>query len=143
MECLFNKIFKKNNNIKNNGKVVLVVEDNEVDRSLIQKTLQKEGYKVILAENGAVGLKMAAECKPNLVLLDCEMPVMDGQEMCRRIKEDDVLCNIPVLFLTGLNTPRNIVECFDLDAENFLSKPVNPKILASHIRTVLEDAQSK
>ena len=139
MFSFFRKILNKRKMVTNSHKTILVVEDNEVDRALIQKTLEKEGYVVFVAENGAVGLKKAKEQKPDLILLDCEMPIMDGQETCRRIKEDIDLKNTPVLFLTGLNTPKNVVECFDLDAENFLAKPVNPSMLAAQIKTILAE----
>ncbi|HNV23729.1 MAG TPA: response regulator [Candidatus Omnitrophota bacterium] len=139
MFSFLNKIFNKKKQPLSLRKTILVVEDNEVDRTIIQKTLEKEGYSVFWAENGAVGLKKAKEQKPDLILLDCEMPIMDGQETCRRIKEDADLKNIPVLFLTGLNTPKNVVECFDLDAENFLAKPVNPSMLITQINTILVD----
>ncbi len=139
MFSFLNKIFNKKKQPLSLRKTILVVEDNEVDRTIIQKTLEKEGYSVFWAENGAVRLKKAKEQKPDLILLDCEMPIMDGQETCRRIKEDADLKNIPVLFLTGLNTPKNVVECFDLDAENFLAKPVNPSMLITQINTILVD----
>ncbi|MDP8212313.1 MAG: response regulator [Candidatus Zapsychrus exili] len=123
----------------NKGYSILVVEDNEVDRKIIHRTLESKGYNVLIAENGAIGLKMAKEHKPNLVLLDCEMPVMDGKEMCRRLKEDEDISKIPVVFLTGLTTPKNIIDCFDLELENYLSKPVKPGLLASQIEMILAE----
>lgn len=121
---------------------VLVVEDNEVDRTFIQKTLERQGYKIFLAENGEVGLKMAKENRPDLILLDCEMPVMGGVETCQRLKEIEETHNIPIIFLTSVQTPENILNCFELDAENYLSKPISSKLLASHIASMLKQSTS-
>ena len=122
---------------------ILVVEDNEIDRVFIKRTLERYGYKVTLAPNGEEGLRIALEKKPDLILMDCEMPVMDGVEACKRLKETEETQNIPVIFLTSVNTPLNILSCFELEAENFLAKPVNPKLLASHIETTLKQKTSQ
>ena len=117
-------------------KTILAVDDNEVDRRVIKSILDKK-YNVITANDGKEGLEMIREHKPDLIVLDCEMPVMTGNEMCKIMKDDNDLKEIPVLFLTSINTPNNIIECFELDAENHLSKPVNSKVLISQVDAVL------
>ena len=123
-------------------KTILTVEDNEIDRRIIKNILEKK-YKVLTASDGAAGFKMAKKYKPDLILLDCEMPVMSGNEMCRLTKEDDELKDIPVLFLTSINSPKNIIECFELDAENHISKPIKPRVLSGQIDAILTDHKGK
>ena len=118
---------------------ILVVDDSEIDRKIIETTLHKRGFQTLAAENGARGLEIAKARHPSLIVLDCEMPVMNGTQMCERLKEDRSTQDIPVLFLTSLDTPKNVVECFQMDAENFLSKPVNPTVLIKQIDLILHE----
>lgn len=133
---LFSKPIDKATNAQIN---ILVVDDNEIDRKVITNILNRQGYNVFTAENGQIGLDQVKAKKPHLVVLDCEMPVMDGVTMCQRLKDDNATMNIPVIFLTSVNTPQNIVDCFELDADNYLSKPVNAKILTSQVGIVLKE----
>jgi len=122
-----------------NQQTVLIVEDNQTDQLLIRKTLERQGYNVVLAENGEEGVQKALAVKPNIIIMDCEMPVLGGVEATRTIKEIPQIANIPVIFLTSINTPKNVIDCFETDAENYLSKPVSPKLLISQIETTLEE----
>ena len=106
-------------------KKILIVEDNIIDMKLVMKILERK-YNLFTACNGEMGLEEARKNMPDLIVLDCEMPVMTGNQMCKIIKEDEATKDIPVLFLTSVNTPSNIIECFELDAENHLAKPVSP-----------------
>jgi len=135
---MFDKIFKKTQ-AKFKDCTVLVVEDNEVDRKIIVKTLGSLGCKVMVAENGSEGYVKALSHQPDIILSDCNMPYMDGVEMCRQLKEDEQTRNIPVVFLTGIDSPRNVVDCFSLEAENFMCKPINPKELNSQIEQLLKE----
>lgn len=119
---------------------ILIVDDNEIDRKIIQKALQGAGHLTVLAENGQLGLEAAKKEHPDLIFLDCQMPVMDGLTVCKKLKEEDELKNTPVVFLTALDTPRNIIDCFEVDAENYLSKPISPKILVQQVKAVLEES---
>jgi CheY-like chemotaxis protein len=118
---------------------ILIVEDSEIDFKIVQGILTKKGYKVSHATNGEEGLAAVKTHIPDLILLDCEMPVMDGLEMCRRLKADPHYNGVPVIFLTGVNTPQNVIECFEMDAENYLSKPVSAKTLLSHVASAIEE----
>ena len=131
--------FNRQKKDHNTAVKILIVDDNEIDLKIIRKALEGEGYNVIQAENGKVGLEMALTHKPDLIFLDCQMPVMDGLEMCKQLKDDPAGENIPVVFLTALDTPRNIIDCFEVDAENYLSKPISPKILTNQVRLILEE----
>ena len=141
---ILNYFRKKNEQTElNSKKAILIVDDDEIDRKLIKKIVDRQNYRVLLAENGEVGLQIARDEKPDLIVLDCQMPVMGGLEMCRRLKNDTAIAHIPVLFLTSNDTPKNVIECFEVDAANYLSKPVNAKILTSHIETILAEKSSK
>ena len=115
---------------------VLVVEDNEVDRRIVCKIVSKQGHDVTEAENGKEGLEIVKLKKPDLILMDCEMPELNGIEMCRAIKDSVETSDIPVIFLTGHGTPQNIVECFGVNAENLLTKPINAKLLVEQIEMI-------
>jgi CheY-like chemotaxis protein len=132
-------LFKNKNDGRFAKMMVLIVEDNEVDRKIIVKTLKTLGCKVMIAENGSEGYIKAVSHKPDLILSDCNMPYMDGVEMCRQIKEDESTKDIPVIFLTGVDSPRNVIDCFSLEAESFVCKPINPKMLSNQIASVLEE----
>jgi len=134
------KIMKNQKGIieANKAQTILIVEDNEVDRQLITKILGKEGYSTLTAVNGELGLSLAKEEIPDLIVLDCDMPVMGGIEMCKRIKNYEATKGIPVIFLTSVKTPQNIINCFELDAENYLSKPISSKILISEVNQILK-----
>lgn len=136
---MFDKIFGSRKASQHPGsRRILIVDDNDIDRKVIQSALEKAGYSTIQAENGQIGLQKAKQENPDLIFLDCQMPVMDGLTMCKKLKEEDGLNNIPVIFLTALDTPRNIIDCFEVDAENYLSKPVSPKILTQQVKFILE-----
>ena len=118
---------------------ILIVDDNEIDLKLIQKTVEKMGHQAILAENGKIGYEITKAQKPDLILSDCKMPIMDGVDMCKRIKEDPNTQNIPLIFLTCVDTPRNVIECFDMGVENYICKPIKPKILSAQIQTIFNE----
>ena len=135
-------IFLKNNGVQLNGKCILLVDDGEVERHVVTRILEKRGYKVLCAENGKIGLYLAENERPDLILLDCIMPGLSGPEVCKQLKEKTGTKNIPVIFLTTLDTPANIVDCYDLGAVQFLAKPVSAKILIKQIETTLEELKS-
>ena len=118
---------------------ILVVEDNELERQFLKRTLEKDGYRVMLAENGQIGFDKATQGEFDLFLLDCEMPVMGGVELCKRLKQNEKTYKIPLIFLTGLDTPKNIIDCFEGDCENYLSKPISGKLLVTEIKRILHE----
>jgi CheY-like chemotaxis protein len=138
---MFGNLFKSKK--KHINVTILIVDDSEIDRKLIFKALENEGYRLIQAENGELGLQAALKENPDLIFLDCQMPVMDGLTMCRKLKESIRTKTIPVVFLTALDTPRNIIDCFEVDAENYLSKPISPKILVNQVKLILQETKLK
>jgi len=118
---------------------ILIVDDNEMDLRLIQKTVEKIGHQALLAENGKIGYEVAKAENPDLILSDCLMPEMDGVDMCKRIKEDAATKDIPVMFLTNVDTPKNVIESFEMGVANYICKPIKPKILAMRIKTIFDE----
>jgi len=108
---------------------VLVVDDEPSNIDLIKGVLP-EGVKVKAATNGALALKIAQKVPPpDVILLDVMMPEMDGHEVCQRLKADPATSNIPVVFLSGNDSPDEISKGMEMGALAYLSKPVNPDAL--------------
>ncbi len=126
----------------NATKLIMVVDDGEVERKFMERTLTQRGYRVILAKSGEEAITIARENKPDLIFLDFLMlGGMDGQEACRRIKSESYAKDIPIVFLSGSVTPTKVIDCYDVGAEYFLSKPISAATLLEHTRLLLEDAQ--
>ncbi|MCA9400438.1 MAG: response regulator [Candidatus Omnitrophica bacterium] len=126
-------------NARNASFRILVVDDNEVDRRVVKNILEKQGYQILTANDGKEAVRVAMQEKPDVIVMDCEMPELSGVKACQRLKEENETEHIPVIFLTGSDTPTNIIECYDLEAENYLTKPVNAKLLLKDIETILKD----
>ena len=122
--------------------VILVVDDTPDNISLLSGLL-KEQYKVKVATNGEKALLVAKASPPDLILLDIMMPVMDGYETCRRLKEDEELRNVPVIFLTAKEEVEDENLGFDLGAVDYITKPISSPILLSRVKTHLTLKQSK
>lgn len=116
---------------------VLIVEDSHTQAIQLESLLEESGFEVSVAYDGAEGLSFLKEGKPDLVISDILMPEMDGYELCRKIKEDDDLDEIPVLLLTQLNEPEDIIKGLESGADNFVTKPYDPKLLLSQIEYIL------
>ncbi len=117
---------------------VLVVDDTAASLKLLSELLQTEGYEVRSAINGAMALHSASINPPELVLLDVRMPVMDGFEVCRRLKEHPKTREVPVIFVSGLSELNEKVEGFELGAVDFVTKPFQREELLARVRTHLE-----
>lgn len=112
---------------------VLVVDDEPDILELLQYNLNKEGYEVKTAENGKKALDVAREFQPNLVIMDIMMPVMDGVETCRQMREIPGLKEAFVIFLTARSEEFSEVAAFDVGANDFITKPIKPRALMSRI----------
>ena len=133
------KIFGKNGREIFKNRLILFIDDNEVDRRLVEKILTKKDYRVILSSNGESGLEIAQREKPDLILLDVVLPGISGIEVCKRLKQDTATQNIPVIFLTGMDTPKNLIDCYEYGAEDFLNKSISPRLLVHQIELTLLD----
>jgi len=117
---------------------ILVVEDSSTQAEILRWTLAEKGYQVAVAENGATALGMIRKAKPSLVISDIVMPVMDGYTMCHEIKQDDQLKDIPVILLTDLSDPKDVIKGLHSKADNYVTKPYHAKLLLSRIESLLE-----
>ena len=102
---------------------ILVVEDSPTQAERLKYILEVEGYQVTVARNGKEALSSLSEHRPTLVISDIVMPEMDGYQLCRRIKADQDLRSIPVILLTALSDPSDVVKALECSADNFLTKP--------------------
>ncbi len=119
---------------------ILIVDDEADLLELIEYNLKKEGYNVLKAENGSEGIRLARKHHPDLILLDIMMPRMTGFEVCKVIREDNDLKQVPVIFLTARSDEETEVTGLDVGADDFLPKPISTVKLVARIKTVLRRA---
>ncbi len=117
---------------------ILLVEDNEMNRDMLARRLQRRGYEVVIAEDGERGVSLAAAEKPDLILMDMSLPVLDGWEATRRLKADPATQPIPVIALTAhaMSTDRDRV--FEAGCDDYDTKPVELPRLLEKIQRLLE-----
>lgn len=119
-------------------KTVLVVDDIAANRNLLGDTLEPKGYEVLLASNGAMALKVAQKAKPGVILLDVNMPDMDGYEVCRQLKSNEALTEIPVIFITANDDMQSLVKGFQVGGVDYISKPFKQQEVLMRIETHLK-----
>lgn len=124
-------------------KKVLIIDDEEDIRDLIQYNLEKEGFEVSTAENGRKGLDRLNEKKPDLILLDVMMPEMDGMEVCEIIRKNNKFNDVVICFLTARNEDYSQIAGLDIGGDDYISKPVKPKVLISRINALLRRGTMK
>jgi len=124
--------------MRETGARLLVVDDNKVNRLLLARSLELQGHGVDSAENGRVALEKLRHEGFDLVLLDMEMPEMDGFAVLDEMMRDLALRDLPVIVTSSLEGIDNIVRCIELGAEDYLTKPVNPVMLKARIGACLE-----
>jgi class 3 adenylate cyclase len=117
---------------------LLVVDDNKVNRLLLARNLELQGHHVATAENGRVALEMLRREAYDLLLLDIEMPEMNGFQVLEQLANDLQLRDLPVIVTSSLEGLDNVVRCIELGAEDYLTKPVNPVLLKARIGAGLE-----
>jgi len=116
---------------------ILIVEDSLTQVLKLQYILEQHDYSVAVANNGQEALEYLREHTPALVISDIVMPEMDGYEMCRRIKERESLKGIPVILLTSLSDPVDVIRGLQCGADNFITKPYQEDFLISRVKSVL------
>jgi two-component system alkaline phosphatase synthesis response regulator PhoP len=122
--------------IKNMPKILVV--DDELDiLEIIRHALNKEGFEVHIAANGFQAIEQTRKIKPDLILMDVMMPVMDGMEACRQLKEDTDTKNIPIVFLTARSEEFAELAGFEAGADDYISKPIRPRVLMSRLKAIL------
>jgi len=116
---------------------ILLVDDEPDILEIVRYNLSAEGYKIITANNGAEGVKKAKKEKPQLIILDVMMPEMDGIEACERIRKEPELKDVVITFLTARGEDYSQVAGFDAGADDYITKPIKPKVLVSKVKALL------
>jgi len=119
------------------GPRVLVVDDDEALAEVVGRYLEREGFQVELANDGATGLERALATLPDLVVLDLMLPVLDGLEVCRRLRQT---APIPVVMLTARGEEDDRIAGLDLGADDYVTKPFSPRELTARVKAVLRRA---
>ena len=120
------------------GYRILLIDD-EVDiLEFVRYNLERDGYEVFTAPNGAVGLEMALSAKPHLILLDMMMPVMDGLETCQAIRSMPELKNVMIVFLSAVGSEEMQLQGYGAGADDYISKPIKMNILRSRVKAILK-----
>ena len=116
---------------------VLIVEDNEMNRDMLSRRLQRRGYAVLIAEDGERGVAVAAAERPDLILMDMSLPVLDGWEATRRLKADPATRPIPVIALTAHAMSTDREKVFEAGCDDYDTKPVEFARLLTRMQALL------
>ena len=117
---------------------LLVVDDNEINRDVLSRRLERQGHRVETAANGQQALDMVRAKKFDLILLDLMMPEMNGYQVLEHLKADALLRDIPVIMISALDEVDSVVRCIEMGAEDYMPKPFNPVLLKARIGACLE-----
>ena len=146
-EKIINLLASKKNLLKTEERekpIILIVDDFPQNLKMLTYILDKRGeYEIIVAKNGAEGLSLAQDIHPDIILLDIVMPDIDGLNVCRKLKENETTRDIPIIFLTGKITAKDIVEGFEAGAVDYVKKPFNSAELLARVNTHLELKKAK
>jgi len=116
---------------------LLVIEDDPAIRSLLEATLTGGGYQITTVDNGEEGLQIIEENRPQLVILDLNLPGMNGLDLCRAIRQDPYMATLPVLMLTGRSEEDDMVAGFAVGADDYITKPFSPKVFLARVNALL------
>src|SRR3990172_1640495 len=123
---------------------ILIIDDDIDTLKLVGLMLERQGYEIAVANNGALGLSKAAAERPQLILLDVMMPDLDGYEVTRRLRSDPAMAHIPVIMFTAKTMVDDKVAGFEAGVDDYLTKPTHPAELTAHVKAVLaRSAQTK
>ena len=123
--------------MKDNIKI-LVVDDEEDILEFLSYNLRAEGYDVIIADNGVLAIELAKQQQPSLIILDVQMPDMDGITTCEKIREIPSLKETVVSFLTARSEDYSQIAGFEAGADDYITKPIRPKVLVSRVKALLK-----
>lgn len=117
---------------------ILLIDDEADILEFVKYNLERDGYEVFTASNGAEGLEVALKAKPHLILLDMMMPILDGIETCKAIRQSPVLKNVMVVFLSAVGTEETMVQGYGAGADDYINKPIKMNVLRSRVQAILK-----
>ena len=120
---------------------ILIVEDTRLQSEILRDILQKRGFTIAVAENGKKALELVSQKKPDLIISDVIMPVMNGYDLCKEIKKNEKTRDIPIILLTALSDPKDVALALQSGADNFITKPYQPDYISRQVRMILETPQ--
>ncbi|HEY3168028.1 MAG TPA: ATPase, T2SS/T4P/T4SS family, partial [Candidatus Binatia bacterium] len=120
---------------------ILTVDDDPVNRKIIERVLKQNGYRVVEADSGVKSIEVLHEIRPDLILLDVMMPGMDGYELCAKLQENADTADIPVVFITALGEKRDRAQGFALGAVDYVTKPVQTEALAQLVAAQIQTSE--
>jgi two-component system cell cycle response regulator DivK len=115
-------------------KRILVVEDTDDNRAILRDMLTHAGFELIEAEDGETGIKLAKAFRPDLIVMDIQLPTMDGYEVTARIKADPTLKDIPILAVSSYAHPKDSAKAMEVGCAGYVAKPYSPRALLARIR---------
>jgi len=121
---------------------ILIAEDSPTQSERLQHILELQSYEICVAVNGRQALEMAQQFRPAMIISDVVMPEMDGFELARRIKDNPDLCRTPVILVTSLSDPKDVIRGLECGADNFILKPYDEHYLLSRVRYVLANRET-
>lgn len=120
------------------GYRILLIDDEDDILEFVKYNLERDGYEVFTAPNGAEGLEVALKTKPHLILLDMMMPVLDGIETCKAIRNSPALKNVMVVFLSAVGSEETQLQGYNAGADDYINKPIKMNILRSRVQAILK-----
>jgi DNA-binding NarL/FixJ family response regulator len=121
--------------------IVLVVDDSPATLGMLNETLERAGYTVLVAQSGASALSLVERVTPDVVLLDAVMPGIDGFEVCRRLKRIGGFTTVPVIFMTGLTDTEHVIMALEAGGVDYVTKPVAPEQVLARVRVHVTNAR--
>lgn len=118
------------------GKILIVEDDHDIVE-MVEYNLKEEGYETLSAFNGEQGVELARRERPDLIILDLMLPVIDGFEVCRIVKNDQLTADIPIIILSAKSQETDKVVGLELGADDYVTKPFSPRELIARIRAIL------
>ena len=122
---------------------ILLIEDNEQNRYLATFLLEQRGHEVVPAESGPLGLELAATIRPDLILLDIQLPGMDGHAVARALKSDPQLKSIPIVAVTSYAMVGDREKVFAAGVEGYIEKPINPETFVTEVERFLRPPEKE
>lgn len=116
---------------------ILVIEDNEQNLYLIRFLMEGRGHKVTAANDGKSGIKIAAEIRPDIILLDIQLPILDGYEVAKRLRQNPDLIDIPIVAVTSYAMVGDKEKALDSGCTGYIEKPINPETFSAEVENFL------